>query len=221
MITDNQQSGFTIMELVIALGIFTVGIMGAFTLAISNLNVARDNFNRTLAGNLAREGVELVRNIRDSNWLKIDANAYCSGSPCSWDEYLINTNFDGNIDGFVTDYAQIWVPLSPLRKVVENCSDLNTCMANCGQSCLLYIDDGDYEEGYYSISPLGAPTNMYRLIQIKNICFDGVSEVVEDDLFCDAGFEKIGLQVTVRVGWTSADGLHYIDAVDYLYNWRR
>ena len=41
---SSQVGGFTLLELVIALGVFTTGIVAAFTLALSNLNLAKQNF---------------------------------------------------------------------------------------------------------------------------------------------------------------------------------
>ena len=92
---NSNNNGFTLIEMVITIGVFTVGVMGAFTLALSNLNTVNDNFSRVVAANLAREGIELIRNERDSNWLRIDSNVDCDTGVanlqlCSWDEYLNN-----------------------------------------------------------------------------------------------------------------------------------
>ena len=57
-----------------------MGIMGAFALALANLKQVHLNYDRVLATNLAREGIEIVKNVRDSNWLKIDANVDCDGN---------------------------------------------------------------------------------------------------------------------------------------------
>ncbi len=86
---DNKK-GFTLIEVLIALGVFSVAIMAGFALAMSNLRIARENYDRVLAANLAREGIELVRSIRDSNWLKIDANEIDTdtGYIYSWDKGL-------------------------------------------------------------------------------------------------------------------------------------
>ena len=64
----NNKQGFTLLEVLLALSVLSVGIMAAFTLALANLNTARDNYQRIRAANLAREGLELARNVRDTNW---------------------------------------------------------------------------------------------------------------------------------------------------------
>ncbi len=66
-------TGFTIIELVISIFIITVAVVGiysAFSLAVI---LSSDAANRLTAAYLVQEGQEIVRNIRDTNWLKIDA----------------------------------------------------------------------------------------------------------------------------------------------------
>lgn len=63
------QQGFTFIEVVVALGIIAVAFSAIMTLArgtISAIGVAR---RELIAANLAQEGIEVVRNIRDANWL--------------------------------------------------------------------------------------------------------------------------------------------------------
>ncbi len=62
-------SGFSIVEVVIALGIVTVALLGIVSLVVQNIQVKGMNKNYLLASALAQEGLELVRNMRDSNWL--------------------------------------------------------------------------------------------------------------------------------------------------------
>ena len=64
-----NKKGFTLVELIITLGVFSAGIMSAFTLALAGLNTSKDNYARIQAANLAREGLELVRNERKTLWI--------------------------------------------------------------------------------------------------------------------------------------------------------
>ena len=62
--------GETIAETIIALSILAIGITLSTTLmgnSLRNINVSK---SRVIAVNIAREGIEAVRNIRDTNWLK-------------------------------------------------------------------------------------------------------------------------------------------------------
>lgn len=65
-----SRRGETLVEVLIALSLLVVGAMGALGL----LNVAaihnQLSSERVIATNLAREGIEAVHNIRDTNWLR-------------------------------------------------------------------------------------------------------------------------------------------------------
>ena len=63
----NKEDGFTLIELVVSLFILTV-ILQVFTfisMSINSASVLRDNL---IAVNLAQEGIEVARNIRDRDW---------------------------------------------------------------------------------------------------------------------------------------------------------
>lgn len=65
-----NQKAFSLLEVLIAIFILTIGITGAVSLitySISSVAIAK---SQVIATNLAQEGIELVRSIRDSNWLE-------------------------------------------------------------------------------------------------------------------------------------------------------
>ncbi|MFH1129221.1 MAG: prepilin-type N-terminal cleavage/methylation domain-containing protein [Patescibacteria group bacterium] len=64
-----QNKGFTLMEVIVSVGIITtvlVTVIGLITFSISGIRL---NKSKTIAFGLAQEGLELVKNIRDNNWL--------------------------------------------------------------------------------------------------------------------------------------------------------
>jgi len=64
-----KQNGFTFLELLVAIFILSVGTAGVLNL-ISQLSAsARFVFDKMTAAYLAQEGIEITRNIRDSNWI--------------------------------------------------------------------------------------------------------------------------------------------------------
>ncbi|MFA6171139.1 MAG: hypothetical protein WCW77_05770 [Patescibacteria group bacterium] len=70
-------SGFSILEVVIAIFIITMGLVGILSLVELNLKANYINKNNLIASMLAQEGLELVRNKRDYNFkngLAFDAN---------------------------------------------------------------------------------------------------------------------------------------------------
>lgn len=69
-----QRRGQTLLELVIATGVIVVSIISAITVILSTITVGRLSQTRIEAANFAREGIEAVRQIRDSNWVRAARN---------------------------------------------------------------------------------------------------------------------------------------------------
>ncbi len=65
-----SQQGQTLVEVMTVMFVLVVGIMGALGLTSANVRNEHSNLTRLIASNLSREGVELARSLRDSNWLK-------------------------------------------------------------------------------------------------------------------------------------------------------
>lgn len=61
--------GFTLIETLVSLVLVTIAMGPVFVLATSSLNVAARIEHNLIASSLAQEGIEVVRNIRDTNWL--------------------------------------------------------------------------------------------------------------------------------------------------------
>ncbi|MFH1509749.1 MAG: prepilin-type N-terminal cleavage/methylation domain-containing protein [Candidatus Nealsonbacteria bacterium] len=65
-----MKKGFTLIEVLFAIFILTVSAFGAFSLIQSTLISSSLNKSKLTAYYLSQEGIELVRNIRDGNWLE-------------------------------------------------------------------------------------------------------------------------------------------------------
>jgi len=66
-----SKKGFTLVEALIAMSVLMVGIFSGFVLVTRALYNAAVIQDRLTASFLAQEGVELVRQIRDTNFIKI------------------------------------------------------------------------------------------------------------------------------------------------------
>jgi len=64
------ENGQTLIETIVAIGLLTTGIIGGLSLAIYAEGSSDVVLNQIVATNLAREGVEIVRNMRDTEWLE-------------------------------------------------------------------------------------------------------------------------------------------------------
>lgn len=68
MIFQKTQSGSSLLELIVALGVFTVGIVTVLFLVWGSSAATQSGVERTQALYLAREGLEAVRTIRDTSF---------------------------------------------------------------------------------------------------------------------------------------------------------
>ena len=62
--------GFTLLETIVAVGVIIIGLVSALTLITNALFFVSNVQDRLVAINLVEEGIEVVRNIRDNNWLQ-------------------------------------------------------------------------------------------------------------------------------------------------------
>ena len=137
----HKQQGFTLLEVLISLTILTIGSLAVFALMQQTVLSTERNRNSIIAVNLAREGMELVRNIRDTTSLGfIELDTTCTAYPnCNW--IIDSSNVDS---GLITE---------------ANNANINSCL-----NCRLYIKDGRYSHD----SNGSSLTGLKRLIKISN-----------------------------------------------------
>lgn len=83
---DKRKRGFTILELIVAIFIVITGLVAAASLMTYSISAVIIGKSQIIATNLAQEGLEVVRNIRDNNWHCI-ADPDCT-DVTSWNEGL-------------------------------------------------------------------------------------------------------------------------------------
>ncbi len=65
-----SSKAFTLIEILIAITVITVGVVGSYAAITRVASLTFSNSFRFVASRLAQEGIELVSNIRDTNWIK-------------------------------------------------------------------------------------------------------------------------------------------------------
>lgn len=70
--SKNRKSGFTLIEILIAVLVFSIGVIGIYSLLNNVISTAYMSYDRFVASRLAQEGLEMVINHRDWNWLQGD-----------------------------------------------------------------------------------------------------------------------------------------------------
>lgn len=81
-----MKKAFTLVETILAISILSVVIVTAGSLATSSIRIGGQNLHQFTAFHLAEEGIEVVRHLRDSNWLQNRPWTYGLGDG----EYIIS-----------------------------------------------------------------------------------------------------------------------------------
>jgi hypothetical protein len=215
--TGSDRRGVSLLEAMVALLVLMVGIVGGMVLMISTTMAARISHDQLMAANLAREGVEIVRSIRDSNWLKIEAGELNSGVSYKWDDGLYEpSNHWYGAYPHMDDTTKIW-------------SLVYTNVADGADIWKVRLDGRDFTDGglfnQYAVVPASPEisTSKYtRKIFTYPICSDGTTETVlsADGQVCGAVKIKVGVQVTAVVKWYDNNQTRTTSVEARLYNWK-
>lgn len=79
--------GFSLLEIIIAIAVLASGIAGAIALINQTVSTGVFAQKQLIGSHLAQEGMEVVRNIRDTNWIKQN-----NDPAILWDGGLMNGN---------------------------------------------------------------------------------------------------------------------------------
>ncbi|HTW96998.1 MAG TPA: hypothetical protein VMD74_05070, partial [Candidatus Methylomirabilis sp.] len=133
--------GFTLLEIIVVVFIISLGLLAIVSLVTQNIQVEFINKNMLVASQLSQEGLELVRNKRDVNWLRKDD--WQTGTTTT-------TNFNILQDGTYTiDYT------GTINSAPNSIND---------PAAQLYLNGS----GFYNHTS-GSPTPFSRLIIASNI----------------------------------------------------
>jgi type II secretory pathway pseudopilin PulG len=214
-----KRSGQTLLELVIAAGVISISTLAAITLIIRTITVGTGSQMKTEASNYAREGVEVVRMIRDSNWLRADQNLPDGDDGLTkWDDErdtsFSNNNyyrplFDPNNEGStIAHYILNFTPTGGWTMTA--CAPTTSLCPVTARRIWLKQLTGQpvFARQGCGVAGCTIPTAYYRDIQITK-----VPETV-------AGVAGYYLDVLSSVTWSSRDGNHTVKAETRLYDWK-
>jgi len=199
------RQGLSLLETTIAIAVIVTGLFAAFTLVQSNRRAGDEARLRFGAIAAAREGVEVVRSIRDSNWLGEDTRAWDDGIAGNAGTYTSVAMFNPTDVSWQLTYGP------------ESFSDARTrLVARRATSEETYWTQGAGSDEVVTETPYR------RLIATFPICAD--RSVVERGAACDPDANpansKIGIRVRSRVWWVSQGRTHEVAAEESLFNWR-
>lgn len=194
----HSQRGSTLIEVMIALVVIAVGLLGALSLATSNVRNQGIGLSRLIANNSAREGIELVRNIRDSNWLSGPSRAWYDGIAGSTACAVIRDARVATLDFIQCPAGADF--FTDKYRLVKN----ETAIAD------VFLQQGN------QASVSGSPTAFYRKLELKPLCLVAGAETLTGCTIASA----IGMRVTSEVSWKQSGQDRMVRLRENLYNWR-
>ena len=208
-----RHQGESLVEVMIAVTILVAVLTGVFVL-LTQVSAANTNvINRVVALNMAKEGIEAVRNIRDTNWLKYSGNRrdkwLCFDTPTTQNACA------GDLGNYISaGVYRIEYSETAARYFLD---DMDLGGAITEKKVLPAETFRLYEEGAARRvfhSGTGKTLPFYRQVLLT-------PEVTKLDPVGCPGVgcpEDIRLNVVVRVQWAEGNAIRHVDLETYLYD---
>ncbi len=179
-----DKKAFSILEVLVWIFIFSMWIISVYSIIITTLNLNDYNKNYIIASSLAREQLELVRNIRDSNYKKIQI--YNQINPNS-DNHTRLFEFDKyyKVENDLASTATFPISVDEITDFWEWKVNLSTKM----QDYKLCIDPNNFYT--YSCAVWNKQTPFYKYIKIEKVKYNDWSDITISSAF----------KVTSKVIW--------------------
>jgi len=192
----NNKTAASLAEILIAVAILSisvVSIIGTMLIAQKGSRLTRD---RLIASNLAREGIEIVRSIRDSNWIK------CSQDKTKWFVIGVCNGASYTNDNAPGKHKRAWFNTGTEKWELSNYNLENTFDANYELKIITY---GTADLLTYSSLETPPKSRFYRKIKLQFETNDPTTSSY--------------VLVTSTVGWTDSSGLQQdIEVKEQLLN---
>ncbi len=159
--TSRMRTGFTIIEMLIAVFIFTVSLTALMSMSAQGLKSTRNTQDRIVAEFLAIEGIEVVRNVRDQAFIA----GYSGGT---WSGVFQGNTIFGSNGCFNSATTACKFEFSSNKFSLSDC----TTDADCD----IYIDEPSYHYDYDSSSP-AVKSKYNRKIFIDSIADSDDNEI--------------------------------------------
>lgn len=199
------------METLVAMAILLAVLVGPVTLIAHGLFSAPFSRNRLIASNLAQEGIELVRAVRDNNMLCISLGA-TPNDTSGWDN-----NPSGPppklLDYYEIDSFDVFLltcggfSIQTPRPIRKNASTCNTPIRINSNSIYTYTS--------------GTPTGFTRCVRICSPPNAAPCSLVANPAPADADIPNNDqMEVISTVSWTERGASKSVTLRDRLYRWR-
>lgn len=195
-----DRRGQSFIEAMVAITIIVTSITSSLALVQSSITAARIGGSQVIAANLAREGIEVVRSMRDGNW-------------------LAGRSFQEGLTDLSTKTARPVLDLSTgtwsLSFTATSLTEDNAIVRLSREGAYLQAD----------VEPVGSSRSPYaRTLTLDYICRDdgiGTERIVVGGDGCGGTETLIGLDVLSQVRWSTGVGTpRTLTVEERLYDWR-
>lgn len=232
-----KHTGETIIEILVAILILSTILISAFTMLNRSIDANVNIKNRIIALNIAREGIESVRNLRDTNWLKYSGDR--RGKWLCWDkndgdpDHLNNCFSTGEnisfeddafftIDFSIENQRYYLVKEGPTAKL-----DLTQTQANQELLKLYQIPEGEVFAGRYTHETSDGGSVDYNATPFFRQIHIDIQNPFEEKAalpsFCDDDIDepdctKHRARITAFVQWREEGTVQSMTLESYIYD---
>ena len=197
---NNFYKGFTLIETLVALSIFTTSVLAMVLILASSLEDTNYSKNKIIASYLAQEGIEYVRNMRDTYVLYEGANPETPG----WNAFV------GKVSNCIGGASCYFKPESidyddTSQPIID--TEILPCVSNICPNLYHHASSGRYD--YIMLN--GVDSGFSRSITYKP---DGLNSD-ENSLNSDE------IKITSEVSWKKGSKTYNVIFAENLFNWTK
>lgn len=200
----------SIIEVIVAIFIFTIWLSSIYLVIASSINLNEYGKNEIIASNLAREWLELVKNLRDSNysnlhnWNSIDPNLTTDFDTPSnliqtWTYYKVGLNYDSAPSWFSTEIEKI-----------DDFKEWKEFIANSMKNYELCLNSA--KKYTYNCGSWNNRSGFYRYVKFEDLTYKNTSW---DDVIINDAYKVISKVIWYKKGY------HEINLTTILANHKR
>jgi len=196
-----DRRGQSFIEAMVAITVIITAISSSLALIQSSITATRIGGLQVVAANLAREGLEVVRGMRDTNWLKSQSFQV------------------GLVDAGGVKIAR---PILDVENGSWTLSFEPTGLTSA--NAVIYVsDEGVHRQA--DSQPAGSVASLYsRILTLQHICRDdgtGIERLEGGSATCLGSETLAGLAVFSTVRWRGVGGqFQTLTAEERFYDWR-
>lgn len=196
---DKLLTGFTLIETLIALALILMALVGPVSLIIRGIYSFSSSKSKVIAVNLAQEGIELVRLIRENNVAcdSVNGAASWSWSRNSFPPAGPGTTMNGTFGVDIQSFTDIHCPTGSQNISTPQLS------ASCANPLRFNPSTGTYS---YSG---GNPTTFFRCVEIKSPPDSPDTDIPVDEQ----------MDVISTITWTERGSARILSLRERLYHW--